>query len=100
MNKINLVPTDPLTERLLAEVLAAMYKNYLAMNKAAATSEFPRPDVATADTQSAQTDAQLDSTTVTVSGQNKVSSEQQNSFIPGPEEENCDKEIDRYKQSI
>ena len=71
MNKTNLVPTDPLTERLLAEVLAAMYKNYLAMNKAAATSEFLRPDVATADMQSAQTDIQSDSTTAALSGQNE-----------------------------
>lgn len=46
MNKINLVPTDPLTARLSAEVLAAMYKNYLAMNKATAASEFLRPDAA------------------------------------------------------
>ena len=70
MNKIDLVPTDPLTKRLLAEVLAAMYKHDLAKNKAAATSEFPRPDGATASTQSVQTDSHEDSTTVIVSSQN------------------------------
>ena len=70
MSEINLVPTDSKTRRLLAEVLAAMYKNDLAMNKAAATSEFPRPDAATAGMQSAETDTQSDSTIVTVSSQN------------------------------
>jgi hypothetical protein len=72
MNQINLVPTDPLTKRLLVEVLAAMYKYDLTINKAAATSEFPRPDAATADMQSAQTDVQSNSTTVPVSGQNEL----------------------------
>ncbi len=58
MSKINLVPTDPLTVRLLVEVLAAMIKNEVVMKKAAATSEFVRPDAATANMQSVQTDIQ------------------------------------------
>ena len=70
MSKINLVPTDPMTERLLVEVIAAMIKNELARKRAAATSEFTRPDVATAEMQSVQTDIQSDSTTVIVSSQN------------------------------
>jgi hypothetical protein len=70
MPKMNLIPQDPLTQRLLVEVLAEMFKSYMATKRAAATSEFPRPDIATADTQSDQADLQSDSTTVTLSGQN------------------------------
>ena len=67
---MSLVPADSLTQRLLVDVLTAMYKHDIATKRAAATSEFPRPNVATAEAQSVETDTQADSTTVTVSGQN------------------------------
>ena len=72
MSKINLVPTDSLTERLLVDVIAAMIKTEMAKKKAAATSEFPRPDAATAEVQSVETDTQVDSTTAATTGQNKA----------------------------
>lgn len=70
MSKLDLVPTDLVTRRLMVDVLTKMFKNSTAIKRAAATSEFPRPDEATAGTQSVQTDMHLDSTTVIVSGQN------------------------------
>lgn len=70
MNKLSLVPGDLLTQHLLIDVLTKMFLNSITTERAAATSEFPRPNVATAGTQSAQTDAQFDSTIVTISGQN------------------------------
>lgn len=70
MNKWDLIPSDSLTQRILIDILLAMYKHEKAFKNAVATSEFTRPDAATADTQSVQTDMQSDSTTVIVSGQN------------------------------
>jgi hypothetical protein len=70
MSKHFLVPTDPVTERILIEVLAAMYKHAILKENAAATSEFPRPDVAATGVKSANTNSQPDATTPTASGQN------------------------------
>lgn len=69
MSKRALIPTDLVTQRLMVEVLTKMFKNCVATQKAVAPSEFPRPDAATAGTQSVQTDRHSNSTPVSGSGQ-------------------------------
>lgn len=70
MSKFNLIPKDSLTEGLIVDLIFKMFKHDMARKRAAAPSEFPRPDEATAGTQSAQTDTPLNSTTVTEASQN------------------------------
>ena len=61
----DLIPSDPLTQQILIDVLTAMYK----YKNAAAASEFTRPDAATAGMEPAKADPTAKTTTDTVSGQ-------------------------------
>ena len=65
-----LVPSDPVTRKVLIELLAKMILHEQKIKYAAATAEFPRPDVTTADIESAKTDIEADATIVTVLSQN------------------------------
>lgn len=69
MSGLNLIPTDLVTQQMLVEVLTAMVKHHIATKKVTVASGFLRPTMTMADTLSAQTEMQPDSTTVAVSRQ-------------------------------